>query len=249
MSVRRSFNLGPKTLWHIIREVALIFLGISLAIWFNNWNEQIKLKHTEKDVLLEIKSGLKADLKDLNINLTGHKHGIRSCDSIRKYYVKGSFAELDTLFLHIIQSRANFSSLRNTAPYEFLKSKGISIISNDSLRLAITDLYEYKYKNLGQIEMDYEPMQFNRNHTNLFWEHLKPLVDFSPTTLISPKTNPGNFERDPQFIFTLVEIRILRTVAVREYNETIARVNQIIAQIDDYLGMAGESAKEPSGDT
>ena len=136
MGVRRSFSIGPKTFWHIIREVALIFLGISLAIWFNNWNEKIKLKQTEKEVLLEVKSGLKADLQDLNINLTGHQHGIRSCDSIRKYYVKGDFSELDTLYLHLIQSRANFSSLRNTAPYEFLKSKGISIISNDSLRKA-----------------------------------------------------------------------------------------------------------------
>ena len=84
--------------------------------------------------------------------------------------------------------------------------------------------------------MDYEPMQFNRNHTDLFWEHLKPLVDFSPTTLISANQRPSDFERDPQFIFTLVEIKILRTVAVREYHETIEEVNKIIHQIESFLG-------------
>ena len=60
----------PKFNWkYIIGEVSLIFIGISLAIWFNNWNENQKLKRVEVQILQEIKNGLQADLKDLQINM------------------------------------------------------------------------------------------------------------------------------------------------------------------------------------
>ena len=52
--------LGKINWKSIIGEVALIFLGITLAIWFDNWNEGIADSH---DKLIYIQS-LKEDLQD-----------------------------------------------------------------------------------------------------------------------------------------------------------------------------------------
>ena len=224
----------PKFNWkYIIGEVSLIFIGISLAIWFNNWNENQKLKRVEVQILQEIKNGLQADLKDLQINMNGHKEGIRATQHISGFYTGGP-VNRDSLIKSIYAVRSNFSSLRNTAPYEFLKSQGISIINDDSLRLAITGLYEYNYKNLEQIELIYGPMQFYQNHTDLIWENLKPLLTFSEGRIVPIKRN-GKEQIDIQFLYTLGEIRSLRSIAVREYTKTIKQLKTIIEAIDNYL--------------
>ena len=52
----------------------------------------------------------------------------------------------DSLMTYYRDLTRDFISIQNTAGYETLKSRGLELIKNDSLRLQIITLYEYNYK-------------------------------------------------------------------------------------------------------
>src|SRR6056297_2135301 len=61
-----SENKLTKYLLYAIGEIALVMLGILLALQVNNWNENRKSKKTETYVLNEILSNLNEDDAILN---------------------------------------------------------------------------------------------------------------------------------------------------------------------------------------
>lgn len=65
-------------------EILLIFIGITLAITFQNWNENRKQAELEKTVLEQLKVSLQNDLKDVNANLATHQKVQKSCMRILK---------------------------------------------------------------------------------------------------------------------------------------------------------------------
>lgn len=51
---------------YIIREVLLIFIGINLAIWFNNWNASKKSNHDKEVIVSKIKEEIKNNKIELD---------------------------------------------------------------------------------------------------------------------------------------------------------------------------------------
>lgn len=61
-----------------------------------------------------------------------------------------------------------------TVAYENLKSKGIDIIQNDSLRIAISELYDFKYFYITEdLRSDYEPVKIF--HMNQVFKNVKSM--------------------------------------------------------------------------
>ena len=61
-----SFLFKHKVNWkYAIGEVILIFLGITLAIAFDNWNESRKDEKLKQDYLLKLRSNLDQDIEDI----------------------------------------------------------------------------------------------------------------------------------------------------------------------------------------
>ncbi len=136
----------PKLLrfdWkYALGEIALLFIGITLAIAFNNWNESRKQRGMEKETLLEIKSGIEKDMRDMDINMEGYEYRIKAFQTFIDLLEAENLPQSDTLPA-IINSIYGFSHfITNTAPYETLKSRGLEIITNDSLRLTIAEYYD-----------------------------------------------------------------------------------------------------------
>lgn len=64
----------------------------------------------------------------------------------------------------------DFISIQNISGYETLKSKGLEIVQNDSLRLEIIALYENNYNSLRKLEEDYSELQFHDSYFKEFNE-------------------------------------------------------------------------------
>lgn len=97
------------------------------------------------------------------MNIGGHKSGISACNYFREAFV-GKEIKVDSLFFHYLNLTRDFVSMQNIAGYETLKSKGLELIKNDSLRLKIITLYEYDYNTLQKFEEEYFEMQFQENY-------------------------------------------------------------------------------------
>ena len=144
-------------------EFLSIFIAVISAFSLNNWNENKRNDKTEQKILVEIKNGLEKDLEDLNTNTNGHKRGIKACQFWRKLLMNDDVL-VDSLQLRFIELTRDFTSLQNRSGYETLKSNGLELIENDSLRFELISLYEYDYYTLRKLEEEYEEMQYQKNY-------------------------------------------------------------------------------------
>lgn len=151
MSEKRKIGARVRQVWsntlkrvnwtYALGEVFLIFIGISLAISFSNWNERRGAKMVEMETLKELKGGLEKDLADIKVNIQGHSSRLWGYKWLLEK-MESRQVEQDSLEEVIPIFIGTTVFVTNTAPYEMLKSRGLEIISNDSIRLKLLTYYD-----------------------------------------------------------------------------------------------------------
>ena len=135
-----------KYLLYAIGEILLVVIGILIALQINNWDQERLSKDKELKVLREIRA-------DLRINRTIIQGAIDRLDKSNDRlvqlmdYFDGKTELTDSVLyfnLEYVRRLGRFEY--NDAAYESLKTLGFDLIENDSLRLAIINLYENKYE-------------------------------------------------------------------------------------------------------
>ena len=144
-------------------EFLSIFIAVVTAFALNNWNDNRRDDKAESKILSEILNGLKKDIEDVKVNVVGHEMGIRACTFWRGIFTNTA-SDTDSLKQYYFILTRDFVSVQNTSGYETLKSKGLELIKNDSLRMEIISLYEYDYKTLMKLEEEYKELQFEKNY-------------------------------------------------------------------------------------
>lgn len=138
-------NKPLKYMRYAVGEIVLVVIGILIALSINNWNEKQKLKNTEIKILKEMKLAINDDIERLNYNIKTYNSVKRAIEIIIEQLPLETPTS-DSLQYAFQKSLFNNEVLPNTAAYETLKAKGIDLISNDSLRMLIIDVYENNYK-------------------------------------------------------------------------------------------------------
>lgn len=130
-----------KYLLYAFGEIILVVIGILIALQVNNWNQNQQKRKLEKRILLEIENNLKEDIIDVIDELESFIIVIE-VDSILTNHFQSRNAYSDSIgaLIHISQLSPHLSPAKNG--YKLLESKGIEIVTNDSLRMQITNLYE-----------------------------------------------------------------------------------------------------------
>lgn len=155
-------NNVAKYLRYAIGEIFLVVLGILIALQINNWNEQRKTNELETKILKELQSNLTLDLREIQ-NGIGYMDDInKACKDI-KYYMERHDNPPDSLFktFGILRVTPHFDP--NKSGYGLLQSKGVEVISNDSLRNGISLLYESSYPYYKRYEE--ERLRFHALHS------------------------------------------------------------------------------------
>lgn len=126
---------------HSIRELTLIVLGIIIALQLNNWNENNKKRQVEIQYLEQLRSDLLSTKQELIEDLKWH---VVALDCALKIQLILNSAEPfpDSLAFDFYIATEDTQLFPESAAYESLKSGGLSIISNDSLRIRLIRLYE-----------------------------------------------------------------------------------------------------------
>jgi len=132
-------------------EFVLIFLGILIALQVDNWNQVRQVRNLETVMLKELLENLKADLADVNSNIDIHSSVISS-KNIALGFIDGDGPWHDSLATHFGKLNSGTIFYENISSFESLKSLGIDLISNDSIRQQITHLYSTSYDHIGSLE-------------------------------------------------------------------------------------------------
>jgi hypothetical protein len=163
-----SFN---KYLLYAIGEIVLVVIGILIALQINNWNIDRIQRKFETDILKEILVNLQQDVINLNSKIDFNNDKININVAVVTH-LKQKSPLSDTLkdqYFNLI-GRGAFQPI--TVAYENLKSKGIDLIRNDSLRIAISELYDFKYFYLTEDLMeDYLPIR--NAHENEVYKNVR----------------------------------------------------------------------------
>jgi len=231
-----KLSLRNKSWAKIAFEFLSIFLAVISAFALNNWNDDRKDRISERNILIEISNGLDKDLEDLKINKYGHEMGVKACYYFSKI-VKNDSVSMDSLASYLVAVTRDYVSIQNTAGYESMKSKGLEIIENDSLRLKIIQLYEFEYQILAKLEEDYAEQQFHKSYSEKINDYLAPNLHFGKTMTSLSLTLPiisSETEKSKMRIY-LWKIIYNRAYMVYYYGEVITKLNALKHQIDEEL--------------
>lgn len=155
-------NLSTKINWkHAIGEIFLIFIGISLAIWFEKYIESKQERKTEIILLKELLKDEVRNVSDLEINLEYYIKAWNGCNYVLDHLEKNKSYN-DSLGIHFSQIGNSPIFQFSKSSYNTLQSIGWQIISNDSLRTKIIFLYDYYYDAL-EILAHQRDNQFSQN--------------------------------------------------------------------------------------
>jgi len=222
---------------YAIGEVVLIVIGILLALYLNNLNTRQELKAEQIKILKEIKSNLKSSIIsferaiDMEKNYMVFNEMILDHMDNRQPYDPSMDRAFGTYFWTI-------SSSAVTGAYDYLKSKGIDLISNDSLRVEISFLFESDFVLLKK---ENEVWANNLQQNISYPYHVKHFRKYYPENSKSQDfeyARPFNYDKlleDEYFQSINSEIISNRKWNINSLENTIAKTKTLISDIDTEL--------------
>jgi hypothetical protein len=212
---------------YAVGEIFLIATGVLIALAASDWQERRVARQSEIAILIELQSHLKDDLEDLQRrrdSLTDTESRLESLiahiDSELPYA-----ADLDPLFGAVY----GYSGITlNTGAYESLKSQGLSLISDESLRTDFSSVYEELYQGM-QGAADNEKQTSVNVFRPYFLKHFRDMRFRRTATPID-----YNFiVKDPEFR-NLVNLRLelVERVDIGWTDRMIVGVNELVAAIE-----------------
>ena len=154
-------NRTKKYLLYAIGEIILVVIGILIALQINNSNEIHKNKQEELKILKAMHNNLVNDLKDCIWNINKQSQ-LKTSNLAVLRHLEGQSVNLDSINIHYGNLVYSTTQRRNMAAYDHLKSRGIDLITNDSLRTHITAVYSERYYYIEKMELELDnPYQLN----------------------------------------------------------------------------------------
>jgi hypothetical protein len=144
-------RLTRRTAGDLVIEVVLIVLGITCALWFDGAKDARDERRLEESILREMARTLESDTADFRIAVDGLATVAASIDSLDRHLSerRDYQPELDRWLGDLTGA---FGLFPNHAAYEDLRSAGLRIIRNDSLRQQVVQYYDFQLQAARIIE-------------------------------------------------------------------------------------------------
>lgn len=217
-------------------EFLSIFVAVISAFALNNWNDNRHNRNAENKILVEIYNGLEKDLTDIRTNKMGHERGVDAVNYFRNLLAKKPVSG-DSLMFNYFNLTRDFVSIQNTSGYETLKSKGLEIIQNDSLRTKIVSLYEYDYNTVRKLEEEYFELQFQENYFKEINYLICENIEFDENKIITGIKTPLQIDpnKEKLLLTYLWKIEMNRIFILKYYVEVENKINQLRTEIKNEI--------------
>jgi len=132
-----------KYIWFAILEIFLVVIGIFIALQVNNWTEERKLRSIEKNVLMDLRSELYANISRLDSIINERENVLAAGRLLLEQSGPDaswdSEVNFDSLLFKVILSGWKFFPESGVVT-DILNSGKLNVIQNDSLRYMISSL-------------------------------------------------------------------------------------------------------------
>lgn len=209
-------------------EIFLVVLGILIALQVDNWNENRKLMDLENKMLMDIRENLTATRDNLASNISYNKYTLVNYELIQNH-MKDDLpysSSLDTAFSYFSYwSEPNFTY----TAYETLKTKGLDIVQNDSLKKFITKVYEQYFPFLkDELRAEWEL------HQSLVLPFIARHIQYINSEVARPN-NYDELKTSNEFQNIMGIKMMTRRYAIQYAEGTLEQVDSLIFMIDSEL--------------
>ena len=216
-----------KYLIYAIGEIGLVVVGILIAVQLNNLNELRKQKLVEINILEGIRSDILKDTVDINLNILGYKNLAKADSAILNHLINNKKKSQALVLALDYSAHVDFLiSLHNSHFYE-AQLKGLSIISNETLREEITRLYEFEYEILSTIESSE-----NLDHRNLLSNAFGQYFGYDSTGLFMSKSSYERLLGNKNAIFYFQRGQKMKKNLLEVHENTLEFALKITGSID-----------------
>ena len=155
---------------YAIGEIALVVIGILIALQINNWNEQKKADQFELKMLAEIKKSIVKDNTYLQFILEERVKVIDSNCAVLKKMLKQNKIDSVEFNKNLLGIGFGFIFQYSDGAYEALKASGIDKVTNDSLRNELIQFYDFVGPRTTQLIDFHSNENYRQSERELSWE-------------------------------------------------------------------------------
>jgi hypothetical protein len=231
--IRKSFidsSSARKYVLYAIGEIALVVIGILIALQINNWNEWRKDRILERELLVEIQNTLERNNEIMKQRLDRMQQYNQSSDIVLNLFQDKPMYH-DSINRHFQMARwsgkGNLMSM-SYAGYEALKDAGLTILSSKELRKIIIEFFEnqmpYLEKRIDQSK--FESHSHDHFYISNFYESINDFRPFDPHKILSD-----------QYAFSLFSsLKTQRLVLIIYVSETLVESERVLQLVKEELG-------------
>ena len=223
-----SENKFTKYLIYAIGEILLVVVGILLALQVNNWNNERADGKRELKILNEMNQNLDMNMKRFSGEIERQDSIIRNIDIVM-YQVKSGLMYHDSMgtkYASIAWTEEfNFAN----SSFESLQTYGLDLISSDSLRENIINLFNVRYVSISDVIDKVSGFEYAEliRHWHKYIEYDKQgnavVIDFN------------NLKSDKKFTNMLSGRRVWKMDLISIYKELIKESNLLSIMIEKEL--------------
>lgn len=222
-------NRISRYFMYAIGEIVLVVIGILIALQLNNWNAERKERTLEVKTLDELRTSFRNDLEDITFNLAFHERGRHASEQLLKAFDLG-LPYHDSLDRHFGEFSNVSVLITSTGAYETLKSRGMDIIRNDSLRRSVVRMYDVIYNEIleNQRHFDFVDLQENKQFM---------LANMTEWKLFQ-SAKPRDYERlrqDPEFRNRLEFTVQTRAMMIDKYRGARSECEGVIHALEQQI--------------
>ena len=235
-NIRRNLlNKGKTTKYfkYAIGEIVLVVIGILIALQINDWNDNRKTTNSEIKTLYQLNIDLKSNLSEISQIL---EDNIKANELGKKILSHSKEQITDSLKFWVEKfSDINFFNNANTT-YKNIQNNNKSSITNDSLRLRITLMYERDFDNIRKREQ-----VLNEEYFKPYAAELNKNFKTSPSVSKSFKNielevntpnNLGQLKANEYYKNVLIGVYNFRVLRIEWLTETITKLINLIKGVE-----------------
>lgn len=144
-------NKFSRYFLYAIGEIILVVIGILIALSINNWNENRKEAAQELQLLKSFKQDLDENILRLKQLISSESILLARNKILMQLLKEDESSYHDSLRIYFGNINTFFVFFPQEMAYESLKSEGVTLIKNDSLRFSIIKLFDDDYKQNGLV--------------------------------------------------------------------------------------------------
>jgi len=223
-----------RYLKYAIGEIILVVIGILIALSINNWNESRKDKILEMKILNEINMNLKSTISSLNRTIESEEAYL-NYNLLILEHIDGRKEYNETLDEAFGMYFWTVTSHPVSAGYDYLKTRGLELITNDSLRIEISLIFENE---LPIIRSENEKWANNLQQNVSYPYHIEHFIKYYDNNNIDgiESAKPNNYKalmEDPKFKSINTEIISNRKWNIRSLKDLIEKIRKLILKIEE----------------